>query len=162
MALRLASALTLFVVQLLTVVPALAIPTYSITDLGTLGGTSSEAYGINNGGQVVGLAEIAGEYSRAFLYSGGPLIDLGTLGGSASSAYGINDGGQVVGWALNASGATCACLWEAGVPYGLNALIPAGGDWALGIARDINERGVHLRLRHHRWDDARLPADLHW
>jgi probable HAF family extracellular repeat protein len=67
--------------------------TYSITDLGTLGGGYSGAYGINYKGQVVGDSD-----GRAFLYSGGTLQDLATLlGGNLSIARGVNNKGQVVG-----------------------------------------------------------------
>ncbi|MFZ0035712.1 MAG: NlpC/P60 family protein [Sedimentisphaerales bacterium] len=72
---------------------------YAITDLGTLGGTYSEAYGINNCGQVVGAADSSG-YQHAFLWqSGSGMKDLGTLGGTESCALGINTSGQVVGFA---------------------------------------------------------------
>jgi probable HAF family extracellular repeat protein len=70
---------------------------YTVTDLGTLGGTSSCAYGINNSGQVVGQAATSSGAEHAFLYSGGTMTDLGTLGGSNSCATGINNLGQVVG-----------------------------------------------------------------
>src|SRR5258706_4608139 len=49
---------------------AQAIPArYTLTDLGTLGGTQSIASGINAKGQVVGSAHITAEYSpHAFLW----------------------------------------------------------------------------------------------
>src|SRR2546427_6845742 len=73
--------------------------TYGITDLGTLGGAASEAYGINNAGQVVGWSTTADGAVHGFLYDGGVMTDLGTLdGGSFSYATGINDQGQVVGY----------------------------------------------------------------
>lgn len=71
---------------------------YSLTDLGTLGGTYSAGYAINAAGQVVG-----GSYTfkdvqfRPFLYDDGGMIDLGTLGGATSSASSINDAGQITG-----------------------------------------------------------------
>jgi probable HAF family extracellular repeat protein len=78
---------------------------FSITDLGTLGGRNSYAYGINDNSQVVGQADTATS-SHAFLYSNGMMSDLSILpGDSASIARAINDSGQIVGdsyTALNA------------------------------------------------------------
>ncbi len=77
---------------------------YSVTDLLTLGGSSTYAAGLNNSGEVVGYSLNMSNSERAFLYSGsGPMMDLGSLGGSAGgAAYGINDSGQVVGDAYTA------------------------------------------------------------
>ena len=62
---------------------------YTVTDLGTLGGNSSAAYGINASGQVVGQARLAGNtVSHAFLYSGGTMIDIGTtLNGDSNAEH---------------------------------------------------------------------------
>ena len=63
-------------------------------DLGTLGGAQSYAYGINNSGQIVGIAQTANGTYHGFIYSGnGPMVDLGTY-----QATLINDGGQVVAY----------------------------------------------------------------
>jgi len=70
--------------------------------LPTLAGAPAQfAYGINDSGQVVGIAG-----SAAFLYSGGKMIDLGSLAGSSGhiGAYAINAGGQVVGSSDMSSG----------------------------------------------------------
>ena len=68
--------------------------TYSITDLGSLGGGRTTPMGINNRGAVVGVSETVEGLNRAFLYTAGSLIDLGTLGGDESFAYRVNDNGH--------------------------------------------------------------------
>ena len=72
---------------------------YTVTDLGTLGGTTSSATGINAEGSVVGYSTIAGDAaSHGFLWRHGVMTDLGTLpGGTNSRANAINDLGQIVG-----------------------------------------------------------------
>jgi probable HAF family extracellular repeat protein len=74
----------------------------TITDLGTLGGSSSYAYGINNRGEVVGYIFAPGS-THAFLYSARTMTDLGTLNGYATYAQSINDAGQIVGYAIGPS-----------------------------------------------------------
>jgi probable HAF family extracellular repeat protein len=72
-----------------------------MTDLGTLGGTNSEALGLNSRGEVVGVSDTASG-PRAFLWRAGVMTDLNTLlpagsGWVLTSATGITEGGQVVG-----------------------------------------------------------------
>lgn len=89
----------MWVVVTLVAAPAHAEVRYTLTDLGTMGGTHSSAYGINNAGQVVGHTYDANWALRhGFLWRNGTMTDLGTLfGGKYSRAYAINNAGQVVG-----------------------------------------------------------------
>ncbi len=73
-----------------------ALPQYSLTDLGSLGGTATYAYGVNATGSVVGDGYNGAGADHAFLYNG-TMHDLGTLGGSSSWTSGINAAGSIVG-----------------------------------------------------------------
>ena len=99
-------------------------PLYSITDLGSFGGTFATATGINNSGQIVGYSDLVGNTAEhAFLYSGGVISDLGTLGGTNSTAFGINNKGQAVGGAYLANNTTeHAFLYSGGVMSDLGTL----------------------------------------
>src|SRR5689334_4781064 len=79
---------------------------YTITDLGTLGGAQSYAYGINETGQVTGYALTSGNLYHAFIDSNGSMRDLGTMGGAQSYALAINATGQVTGQAYTNNNGT--------------------------------------------------------
>jgi len=111
---------------------------YSLLDLGTLGGSGSQAYALNSLGQVAGISDVPGNATQhAFLYSGGRMIDLGTLSGrSISCAYGINDSGQVVGSSYSVSNG--AVVHDHAFLYSGSALVDlgtlgGGGSDAYGI-----------------------------
>ena len=90
----------------------------TMTDLGTLGGTHSYAYGINDNGDVVGTYTITGYYywaDHAFLYSNGQMNDLRgliqvTSGWTLTGARAINNRGQIVGYGTNPAGLAHAFL----------------------------------------------------
>ena len=60
---------------------------YAVTNLGTLGGTLSSAFGINNLGWVTGAANLQGDQTEhPVLWRNRTIVDLGTLGGGNGSA----------------------------------------------------------------------------
>ena len=80
---------------------------YTIINLGSLGGTISVPVQVNTHGEVVGYSDTANNAAaHAFLYSHGRMTDLGTLGGTTSEAMGINAKGAVVGLSNVAPGNT--------------------------------------------------------
>lgn len=132
-------ALRIFSVLLLAVtVPAHALSTqWSITDLGSLGGSYTMPTGINSLGQVVGYGQLSSGEDHAFLYSGGSISGLGTLGGSNSYARDINDAGQVIGYSNIVGGADNAFLYNSGI--GMVSLGTLGGTNSQATA--INQAG---------------------
>jgi probable HAF family extracellular repeat protein len=82
---------------------AQSLPRYTVKDLGTLGGSYSYAWGVNNAGVVAGGAatptQTGGVFQTAFLFSGGRMHNLGTLGGASCPDCNSEAGGP------NASGA---------------------------------------------------------
>jgi probable HAF family extracellular repeat protein len=121
-----------------------------IKNLGGLqNSSSSEAYGINSGGDIVGTSGVGstqGAPSHAFLYSHGVMTDLGTVPGDVdSTAYSINDHGQIVGYSVDAAGSGRAFLYDKGAMYDLNTLIdptdPLAGYITLEEAVSISQNG---------------------
>jgi probable HAF family extracellular repeat protein len=88
-----------------------------MVDLGTLGGSCAFTYALNNRGQVVGQATLAGDQtSHPYIWDRKTMMDLGTLGGTYGFASWINDPGAVVGSATNQGDqALLAFLWKDGV-----------------------------------------------
>jgi probable HAF family extracellular repeat protein len=110
-------------------------------DLGTLGGNSSAAYGMNAAGEVVGFSDtLVSGTTHPFLWtSTGGMRDLGDLGGTFSEAYAVNAGGAVVGLAYIANNtAYHPFMWTA--TGGMQDLGRPGAA-VNGVAFGINDSG---------------------
>lgn len=113
-----------------------------ITDLGTLGGTTSIARRINDSQMIVGDAFLPGNSLRhAVLYDHGAIIDLTPGLQRETYAYGINNLGQIVGNVASSDQPQYAFVIDNGVMIDLNALIQPDNNWYLTNAEDINELG---------------------
>lgn len=98
----------------------------------------SNAYAINDAGQVVGYS-VPGAATRAFLWENGMMSDLGDLFGGAGSAaaYDINNFGQEVGQSYLDPNTAQPFLWNNGTMLDLGNL---PGQLS-GYARGINDLG---------------------
>jgi probable HAF family extracellular repeat protein len=122
---------------------------YTITNLGTLGGTTtSGASAINRVGQVVGqAATVVNDYrfDHAFLWTPGAtngvpsnpqMQDLGTLPGlPQSNATALNDAGQVVGTAALTDGShPHGVFWSGGTMTDMGSLSGLPGTGTVSVA----------------------------
>jgi probable HAF family extracellular repeat protein len=140
-----------------------------MTDLGNLGGTMGAAQCINNRGQIIGMATLAGDLvNHAFFWDDGVMKDLGTLGGDNSQAIWLNDAGDVVGSA-DLAGPTGnqthdAVLWRDGKIHDLGTV--PGDPCSRG--RGLNSRGqvvggssdCHNFLHAFVWEEGAPMLDL--
>lgn len=107
----------------------------TFVDLGTLGGSGSQANAINNSGTVVGWAQNAQQVRRPFSWQGTQMVDLPTPGFPSAEAEAINDAGVIVGVAFDSNSGDHPIVWQNGVATELPS--PMG----FGAAFDINDRG---------------------
>ncbi len=134
---------TLNPVDSFSTVHAVLLNAQGVTDLGTLGGSWSRAYAINNHGVIVGISESQDKGQLAFQYAKGKMTALPPLPGARSSmAFGVNDAGIIVGGADVPHGDQVkmlvhAVVWRDGKPVDLGALTPEGN--SLGYA--VNSHG---------------------
>jgi probable HAF family extracellular repeat protein len=142
---------------------------YTITDLGTLGGSFSLAYGINDNGQIDGFSTLPGDtVQHSFVIKKGKMIDLGTLGGANSESFAnLNNAIQVAGTAETSVtdpnnenfcsfGTNLICLgfvWQNGIMTPLSTL---GGN--NGQAAAINDRGQIAGYAETSISDPNCPA----
>ncbi len=138
------SILAALTITALAGIQAQAQTSYTYRDLGTLGGTSSRANGVNNFGQVVGWSILANGDRHSFYWSSATgMVDLGTFGGTTSGAWDINNVGDVVGQANNAANVSHAFAWNTStyVLTDLNTLLSSldAAKWTLTYAWKIND-----------------------
>ena len=142
---------------------------YTVIDLGTLGGTFSLAYSINDRGQVDGFSTLPGDnVEHSFLFKNGIMSDLGTLGGPNSESFAnLNNVPQVAGSAETSIpdpngedfcsfGTHLICLgfvWQNGIMTPLDTL---GGSNSQAAA--INSRGQVAGYAENGIPDPSCPA----
>lgn len=104
-----------------------------LIEIGTFGGSNSQANAINRCGHVTGWAEPAAGLAQAFLYDG-TLRNLGSLGGESVGGA-VNDCNVVVGWSGVSGGGVHGFVHD-GVIRDIGSL---GTD---SFALSINSRGL--------------------
>ncbi len=149
--------LTISLLPVVCVAPAAASPIFAVSSLGTMGGWTSGAAGINSSGQATGWAMNRAWRVGAFFHDGSVMTSPGALPGTgASFGGGINDTGQIAGTSF-AGWRTRATVWSGGRATDIGTL---GGNQA--SASDINNAGAvvggsvtsHGRMHAYRYHDG--------
>jgi probable HAF family extracellular repeat protein len=116
---------------------------YRVSNLDSLGGTSSGGNSINNKSWVAGYSRLPGNQSRhAALWRNGSLLDLGTLGGPNSSVtWNVkNNEGIIVGISQTAAPEPLGEAWSSAAFYGGPnnvGFINLGFVWEQGQMREL-------------------------
>lgn len=99
---------------------------YGIRDLGTLGGPTSEAFGINHFGRIVGAGTLPSADLRGYVTAGNALIELDPQPGDGQTyAFAIDDDGRVAAQSFDMGDLTTrGILWDAGGALSLGNLAP--------------------------------------
>ena len=97
-------------------------------------GSTGEARGVNDHGEVVGAATTPDGLTHGFVYSNGAISDLGTLGGRTSVANAISDTGIIVGAAEDSELHNRAFAWQRS--SGMKELTTLGGSISYATAID--------------------------
>jgi probable HAF family extracellular repeat protein len=124
------------VLLFVSVLPGFCANRYTTTTLGTLGGSSSFALGVNPAGDAVGASYLSGDtVTHAVLWpAAGGIQDLGTLGGATTYATAINASQQVVGYSIASNGQWHGFFWSASTGLmDLGTLTGTGNSWAYAI-----------------------------
>lgn len=100
---------------------------------------SSQAYAINDLGAVLGWSIPVSGSKHLVKWSGGSTEDLASIS-EDFSIFAANDKDQIVGLVTQPGGSR-AVLWEGGELVDLNTVLPAGSNWYLAAAHDVNEKG---------------------
>lgn len=108
-------------------------------NLGTLGGSYSSAFAINELGQVVGEADLASAAVRGFLWiQGDGMVALPALGATEGRARDINDLGHIVGWIRTTAGHNRATLWtDSGFQVDLGSVGDQSAAFAINNRRQV-------------------------
>lgn len=112
---------------------------YSVTDLGSLADSCSDAFSINDAGEVLGYSSTKDGAKYTFLGNKGMMADLSSICSHYSVANDINKEGQVVGYCracTSSNGSYHAFLWTNGNAIDLGTL---GGSYSK--AYGINNAG---------------------
>lgn len=135
------------------------------TPLGTLGGSFSAAFRINNDGRVAGNSQTTSGATHAFLFNGS-MTDLGTLSGPRNLGFGLGTMPYSGANDLNASGYVVGSfgfsgyqgrgfLFADGQMYDLNDLVdaPTAAIWEITDGMAINASGTIVAYGYRRGEN---------
>ena len=99
---------------------------YTLTDLGSLGGGDTQAFDVNDSSQVAGYSRTSSLQSRAFMWTDGQMVNLGVANADdfRSAATDVNGLGDAVGTSTLKNGLARAALFRNGSAIGLTPELP--------------------------------------